>query len=153
MGSNIDKQDNSQGEMAANPHSALFHAIMGDPERAGTLIRDSLPPDLRERVRTTPPRVIEGTFIDQELRSSQTDKLFEVDLTSGKTALVHALLTNKTEHWMALQTMKYRIRIWERYAQDNPAVERLPIIIPLVFEADSHPWATLVNGQSNWARH
>lgn len=60
-----------------NPHDALFRALVDDIGRAGTLIREYLPPQIAARLAEGPPRLLDGSFVDEELRSSQSDRLFE----------------------------------------------------------------------------
>lgn len=127
-------------KMEVNPHGALFHALMDDPRRAQSMILDYLPPQMRQDFEDTLPRLIEGTFIDEELRSSQSDRLFEVDLKGGETALVYTLLTDQADRLMALRLSKYRVRIWERYVSENPTRYNLPVVIPMAFYIGDAPW-------------
>jgi len=67
-----------------NPHDKLFRALLDDPIRAETLIREYLPPALRDRLADARPELVDGTFVDARLRGSQSDRLFQVRLKSGK---------------------------------------------------------------------
>ena len=78
------------------PHDALFRALLTHPQRAATLLRDHLPENIRERLSDEPPRLIDGTFIDEALRGSQADRLFEVKLIGGAPLLIFALLEHKS---------------------------------------------------------
>ncbi len=93
--------------------------------------------------------------MDENLRSSQVDQLFEVQLCNGDTAFVYVLLEHKStsDPGIALQLARYKNRIWEAYAAgelpvDGPAypdtrvgrLRALPAIIPVVFYHGREPW-------------
>ena len=118
------------------PHDALFRALLEDTTRAGTLIREYLPETFAKLVSDEPAQLVDGSFVDEELRASQSDRLFKVRLTDGRPAFIYALLEHKStvDAGTPLQIMGYMQRIWRRFAGDD--VKRLlalPMIIPLVF--------------------
>jgi len=126
-----------------NPHDALFRALVDDPGRAGTLIREYLPPEIAAHLAEGPPRLLDGSFVDEELRSSQSDRLFEVALRDGRTALLYALLEHKStpDPRTPLQLLGYMVRIWDRYAvRDGARLGRLRPILPIVFYHGERPW-------------
>lgn len=127
---------------SANPHDAMFRVLMDDPERARTVLRDYLPPTVLEQMKDAPPKLIDGTFVDDDLRLSQSDRLFEVELKTGDPALVYTLLEHKSQAdpMTPLQMLKYMVRIWERYARNTPGALRLPMIIPMIFYNGPTPW-------------
>lgn len=47
------------------PHDKLFKALTDDPQVAGTLIREQLPPDIAALLADAPPNPVEGGFIDK----------------------------------------------------------------------------------------
>ena len=79
-----------------NPHDSLFRALLEDPQRARALIRDYLPAEITAQLADTPPEPVEGSFIDDALRGSQSDRLFRVQLVSGRPAFVDTLLEHKS---------------------------------------------------------
>lgn len=120
----------------AQPHDALFRALLEHPGRAAALLRDHLPESVAERLTGEPPRLIDGTFVDEALRGSQTDRLFEVRLKGDRPLLIFALLEHKSAPDPAtpLQLAGYMISIWKRYAEEDRArLGALPGILPLVF--------------------
>ena len=127
----------------ATPHDALFRALLTHPERAAALLRDHLPAPIIGRLASDPPRLIDGSFVDEALRASQADRLFEVKLTGGEPLLVYALLEHKSrpDPKTPLQIASYMINIWKRYADDHPdRLSRLPAILPLVFYHGTRDW-------------
>ncbi|MCY4243624.1 MAG: Rpn family recombination-promoting nuclease/putative transposase [Rhodobacter sp.] len=80
----------------ATPHDALFRALLTNPERAGAVLRDHLPEPIAGRLGPDPPRLIDGSFVDEALRGSQADRLLEARLTGGTPLLIYALLEHKS---------------------------------------------------------
>ena len=128
----------------AQPHDALFRALLDEPERADLLIREYLPPDIAALVTDEPVRAVEGTFIETgSLAASRSDRLFEARLTDGRRALLYVLLEHKSraDPGTALQMMGYMHRIWQQYAGGTASKLRaLPPIIPLVFYHGRRRW-------------
>ena len=126
-----------------NPHDSLFRALLEKPERAGTLLREQLPPAIAARLSAAPPRLLDGTFVDEALRNSQSDRLFEVALTDGRPALLYVLLEHKSapDPGTPLQLVGYLARIWQRYAGKKQArLKALPLIFPLVVYHGARSW-------------
>jgi len=125
------------------PHDGLFRALLDDPRRAAALIRDHLPAELAARLGDGPPRLVDGSYIDRELRGSQSDRLFQVALRDGRPAFLFVLLEHKStpDPGTPLQILGYMTRIWQRHAgRDAERLRGLPPIIPLVFYHGSQPW-------------
>ncbi|MBK1693075.1 Rpn family recombination-promoting nuclease/putative transposase, partial [Ectothiorhodospira mobilis] len=78
-----------------NPHDTLFKALLEDPGRAAVLLRESLPAALTKRMAEDPVPV-EGSFVDEALRDTHSDRLFQVRLRDGRTAFVYTLIEHKS---------------------------------------------------------
>ncbi len=131
------------GRPPAHPHDALFRALVEQPGRAAALLRDHLPEPVAARLTGKPPRLIDGTFVDEALRGSQTDRLFEVHLAGDRPLLIYALLEHKSAPDPAtpLQLAGYMVSIWKRYAgEDRERLRALPGILPLVFYHGARRW-------------
>lgn len=125
------------------PHDALFRALLDSPQRAGALLRDHLPSEVAALLAPEPPQLVDGTFIDEELRASRSDRLFAVTLTDGRAALLYTLLEHKSapDPETPLQILGYMLAIWRRHlAETGCPPTRLPPIIPLVFYHGDRPW-------------
>jgi len=125
------------------PHDALFRSLLEKPERAAALIRSHLPAEIAARLSEAPPRLLDGSFIDPELRESRTDRLFQVALCNGRPAFLYVLVEHKSrpDPGTPLQLLGYMVRIWQRHAgRAAGALVRLPPIIPLVFYHGPRPW-------------
>ena len=124
-------------------HDALFRVLLEDPERAATLLREYLPPALSARMADGPPKLIDGTFVDDKSRVTQSDRLFEVTLKDGPPVLVYTLLEHKStpDHGTPLQLLGYMVRIWTRFAEGKPArLRALPPIVPMLFYHGRSTW-------------
>ena len=126
-----------------NPHDALIRALLADPRDAGTLLREQLPPAVARQLSDTPPRLVDGSFVDPALRGTTSDRLYHVSLTNARPAFLYVLLEHKSrpDPRTPLQVLGYMLRIWERHAgRDTAKLTRLPPIIPLV----------LYHGRARW---
>ena len=127
----------------SQPHNNLMLAILSDPARAGSLLRASLPASVMERLSEELPVPLEGSFVDEQLRASRSDKLFELRYRNGGRGLLYVLLEHKSrsDPGTALQIEKYKTRIWEDYAQGKAErLRALPPILPLVIYHGKERW-------------
>ncbi|MDE0102451.1 MAG: Rpn family recombination-promoting nuclease/putative transposase [Bryobacterales bacterium] len=125
------------------PHDSIFQAILSDGLRSQAVLRAHLEPWQAELLTDELPVPLDRSFVDEELRSSQSDKLFEVRLRDGQPGFVYALLEHKSypDPGTALQVLKYKVRILEMYAQGRAGrLRALPTVIPLVFYHGAQPW-------------
>ncbi len=132
----------SPSRVPAQPHDRLFRDMLSNSQRAMALLHDHLPKEIAERL-TSELRLQDGSFVDEALRGSQADRLFEATLTGDKPLLMYFLFEHKSspDPNTPLQIAGYMINIWKRYAQDHPdRVHRLPAIIPLVFYHGDRTW-------------
>ena len=137
------KKNRAGNSVPATPHDALFRALLESPDRAAALIRGYLPAEIASLISDTPPKLLDGTFVDEALRGSQSDRLFEVQLNVGKPALLFCLLEHKSEPSLRtpLQLLEYKVQIWRRWAGNRAdRLRALPPIIPLVFYAGRQKW-------------
>ncbi|WP_366654689.1 Rpn family recombination-promoting nuclease/putative transposase [Fodinicurvata sp. EGI_FJ10296] len=128
---------------ASNPHDSLFRALLDDPGRAAVVVREFLPPAIASLITPEPPRLIDGSFIDETLADSQSDRLFEVKLTSGGTAFVYVLMEHKSslDARTPLQLLSYMVRIWDRFAGSRrDRLRALPPILPIVVYHGRRRW-------------
>ncbi len=128
---------------AGNPHDRLFRVLLDHPERAAVLIRSYLPSVVRARLADTPPKLVDGTFVNEALRGIQSDRLFEVRLKTGRPAFIYALCEHKSsaDPGTPLQLLGYMVAIWKRHAGHRASrLRALPPIFPLVFYHGQTAW-------------
>jgi len=82
-------------DLGPSQHDHFFRALMERPKTAGALLRERLPPTIAEQL-VGDPLLVEGTFVDEELRSSQSDRLYQVTLRGGRSAFIYCLVEHKS---------------------------------------------------------
>ena len=124
-------------------HDALFRMLVEEPDRVATLLRQYLPEGLSQRMADAPVKLLDSTYIDTTGRATQSDRLFEIQLTNNTPALIYTLLEHKSaaDPSTPLQLLGYMVRIWSRYAADKAdRLRNLPVIVPIVFYHGRHSW-------------
>ncbi len=129
------------------PHDHLFRLVFSDTEEAAAFLRARLPDPLRRRFQWSSLRQTPGTFVDQELRGSVSDLLFEVRraAAAGGEAgpqWLYVLFEHQSrpDRWMALRLLRYCCRIWEAGRRSYPDEKFLRPVLPLVFYQGKHRW-------------
>ena len=95
------------------PHDDLFRALLSDRERAGAFLRDHLPNEIAGHLQSDPPEIVEGSFSNEALRSTQSDVLLEVKTKGDDPAFVYVLAEHKSTPDIALplQLAGYMVEI------------------------------------------
>ena len=125
------------------PHDKLFRAVFSDAEEAAGLLRAALPTELREGMDWKSLKLLEGTFLDDALRESESDLLYEVAHgESGQRIWLYLLLEHQStpDPWMRFRLLKYCCRIWDAGIRDGHGTRELRPIVPLVFYQGSRGW-------------
>ena len=125
------------------PHDKLFKGLLDQPGAAGTLLRERLPAEISSLLTDDPPELLDGEFIDEALRGSQSDRLFLAQLKDGGDILLYVLIDHKScpEPGIILQLLGYMLRIWLRYAGGKAeALRSLPAILPMVVYHGASEW-------------
>ena len=81
------------------------------------------------------------TFIDGEFKEHSSDLLFLLPLKDGGEAYVYILFEHKSysDPWVALQLLRYMVRIWERDIKEGKSAS-LRLIIPIVIYHGEQEW-------------
>jgi predicted transposase/invertase (TIGR01784 family) len=122
-----------------SPHDRFFRESFGRPEIARNFLEEYLPPELRSALDLSLLELQDGSFVDEEMRASHTDLLYQTVLKEGQAAYVYFLFEHKSfpDPQVALQLLQYMLRIWQRQVRQETA---LAPIIPLV----------IYHGESRW---
>ena len=126
-----------------SPHEALVRALLSDPHRVKGLLGEMLPHEVLSLFCDELPEYLEGRHVDEEMRASQTDMLFRMNLKAGGFVFIFVLFEhrNQPDPRTPLHLMKCQVRIWEDYAGgDAEKLKSLPPIIPLVIYHGKEPW-------------
>jgi len=127
--------------MKGSPHDKLFKEAFANPRNAAAEIQSLAPPALVARMDFESLTPLAGSFRDVALADSSSDLLFSLRI-AGRNSLVYVLFEHKsaTDRWVPFQLLRYMVRIWERCRHDNPELERLPPILPLVVHHNDTGW-------------
>ncbi len=123
-----------------HPHDRYFRIGLQAPAEQAALAA-SLFPSLGPLLDPARFETLDGTFVDEGLRTHQSDVLLRTRL-AGHDVLIYLLIEHQrtVDEFMALRMMKYQARIWDRYLRENPGTERLPVILPAVIYQGERPW-------------
>ena len=103
-----------------------------------------MPDTLRNRFDWTTLTLVDGTFLDEELRESQSDLLYRVEhVETGQPMSLYLLFEHQSspDRWMRFRLLKYCCRIWEADFRDAPEPSELRPILPVVFYQGSRGWS------------
>jgi len=131
-------------EEIAHPHNNLVQVVMSDLAEARSFLQSYLPQELSQGLNWSTLKLREGSFIDEDLRGSETDLLYEVEPISGDASLwAYVLLEHQSapDRWMRFRLLKYCCRIWDMSFQEHPDQRQLRPIIPLVFYQGERSWS------------
>ena len=126
------------------PHDKLFRAVFSDAREAADLLQASLPDTLRNRFDWTTLTLVDGTFLDDDLRESQSDLLYRVEhVETGQPVSLYLLFEHQSspDRWMRFRLLKYCCRIWEADLRDDPELSELRPIVPVVFYQGPRGWS------------
>jgi predicted transposase YdaD len=135
------EQPGSSGGVVGQPHDALFRFVFGKPVHAASELRAVLPAPLVARLDLAGLRLVNGSFVDEELNNRHADVLMRTRL-DGREAFIYALIEHQSspDPMMPLRMLRYVMRIWDRYLQEHPKAKRLPMIVPLVVYQGARRW-------------
>ncbi len=126
--------------MSSTPHDALVRAILGQTEHAVGILRGLVPAGVADRADWSQLRLQSGSYVDSELRATESDLLFRLPV-AGHQAFLYLLLEHQStpDARLAFRLLRYQVRIWHRWTRDHPQ-SLLPPVIPLVIYHGRHPW-------------
>nr|VFK00821.1 MAG: conserved hypothetical protein (putative transposase or invertase) [Candidatus Kentron sp. H]VFK01870.1 MAG: conserved hypothetical protein (putative transposase or invertase) [Candidatus Kentron sp. H]VFK05223.1 MAG: conserved hypothetical protein (putative transposase or invertase) [Candidatus Kentron sp. H] len=105
-----------------------------------------------------PPELVEGSFVDEELREHLSDRLYKVETLNSKTAFLYLLIEHKStpDDKIGWQLLRYMAEILKQWEKKNPNWKRLPAIVPFVFYHGAEEWKIpneflhLVDAEEAW---
>jgi len=124
-----------------NPHDSFFRETFGRKEIAAGFLKEYLPDQLVQKIDLESLNIAKDSFIEKELQHHFSDLLYSVSYGKGQLYL-YFLFEHKSspDPWVALQLLRYQVRIWEQHRKQHPKDAQLPAIVPLV----------LYHGRRNW---
>ena len=125
------------------PHDKLFRAVFSDGPEAAALLRAHLPETVASGLQWSSLTLQDASFVDEELRDSESDLLFSVERSDGHPPIwLYVLLEHQSRpsRWMPFRLLKYCCRIWDRNRRTLPKEPYLRPILPIVFYQGRRRW-------------
>jgi predicted transposase/invertase (TIGR01784 family) len=117
--------------------------VFSDPRNAASHMRNTLPAAVVDRLDLDALAQRPGSFVDDDLRSRQTDLLFEAPFRNGDgKAFVYLLVEHQSrpDPLMPLRLLRYMLRIWDKLLTEDDQRRRLPPIVPMVLHHSAEGW-------------
>ncbi|MCX7114438.1 MAG: Rpn family recombination-promoting nuclease/putative transposase [Gammaproteobacteria bacterium] len=122
----------------SSPHDKLFRASMQYPEVARDFLEAHLPIDIKEKLDFKSIVTCQNTFIDEELKLTQSDVLLKLRI-EDKEGYIYVLAEHqsKPDPLMPFRLLKYMVKIWDYHQSLSKQKNGLPFpaIFPMVFYA------------------
>jgi predicted transposase YdaD len=131
----------TRADVAPQPHDALIKFTFSQREHAAGLLKASLPPEVIHLVTWSTLELETIDFVDRALRGRHADLLFSARMGDERLYL-YALIEQQREvqALMILRMGSYMWRQWERLVRDQPSLERLPPILPILIHHSETGW-------------
>jgi predicted transposase YdaD len=142
-------------KLLPSPHNCYFLFNFSRLPLVRNLLENYAGPEILTSFDLSTLRISSGSFVDDELRQSQADLLFEADLlpqtqqtpprrairSGPETGFLRLLLEHKSyqDSETPFQVMKYQMRVWEQ--QMRAGEPRTPIVSMVLYHGE-HPWNT-----------
>lgn len=131
--------------MTPRPHDALFRSAFEAPTAAAALVRDLLPPEVRDAIAWDTLKGENASYIQPALPERHSDLLFAAQLHAGTAVRIYLLLEHQStgDPTMPLRTLAYETRIWQRFlGEHSRSGTRIPPIIAVIISHVPGGWAT-----------
>src|SRR6266850_8020179 len=127
-----------------HPHDLMVRAVLSDVTEAISFLQAHVSEEVSQGLNWSTLRLVEGSFVDEDLRGSEADFLYEIARVSGQDAVwLYVLLEHQStpDRWMRFRLLKYCCRIWDVQLAERPAPRELRPIVPLVFYQGERSWS------------
>lgn len=125
------------------PHDKLFRAVFSDTAEAASLLQAAVPATIRDQLDWPTLTLLTGTFLDDDLRESESDLLYQIEHSGTQERVwLYALFEHQSspDKWMRFRLMKYCCRIWDASFREAPEQSQLPPVLPVVFYQGVQGW-------------
>jgi predicted transposase/invertase (TIGR01784 family) len=127
-----------------HPHDVMVRAVLSDVAEATNFLQRHLAEEVSQALNWSTLKLVEGSFVDEDLRRSEADLLYEVAHVSGEASVwVYVLLEHQStpDRWIRFRLLKYCCRIWDQSFREQPDQRELRAIVPLVFYQGERSWS------------
>lgn len=125
-----------------HPNDRLFKSVFSSPFNAAGLLKHHLPPALSALIQSESLSVENPSFLDPSLANLESDLFLKVGLC-GHDAFLFVLLEHQSspDTRLPLRILGYIVRVWERFARENPSTPRLPPVFPFLIAQTDRAWS------------
>ncbi len=127
-----------------HPHDMIVRAVLSDVAEATSFLQRHLPQEVSQALNWSTLTLLESSFVDEALRASEADFLYEIERISDEESVwIYVLLEHQStpDRWMRLRLLQYCCRIWEMSFREHPDQRELRAIVPLVFYQGERSWS------------
>ena len=127
-----------------HPHDMMVRAVLSDLAEATSFLQRHLPQEMSQALNWSTLTLHEGSFVDEDLRASEADFLYEIEhVSSEEPVWIYVLLEYQStpDRWMRFRLLKYCCRIWDMSFRAHPEQRTLRAIVPLVFYQGERSWS------------
>ena len=124
-----------------NPHDKFFRESFSQLDIIKDFLEHYLSADICKLLDLNRITIQKDSFIDNEFHEHFSDLLFLIPLKEGGEMYVYTLLEHKSypDPLVALQLLRYMVKIWERDVKDAK-IYKLRCIIPIVIYHGGSKW-------------
>lgn len=124
-----------------NPHDRFFKEVFSRHDVAADFLQHYLPAPIATLLDPASVELRRDSFVDPDLHQHFSDLLYAVRLHDGQDALVYVLLEHKSlpDRWVALQLLRYLVRIWGQERRRTQPGALVPIV-PMVLYHGRRAW-------------
>ena len=127
-----------------HPHDSMVGAVLRDLSEAASLLRTYLPDEVQQGLNWSTLKLAEGSFVDEDMRRSESDILYEIERASGDDSIwLYLLLEHQStpDRWIRFRLLKYCCRIWDMHLAQQPTPSELRPVVPLVYYQGERRWS------------
>ncbi|MFH0926746.1 MAG: Rpn family recombination-promoting nuclease/putative transposase [bacterium] len=128
-------------DKAHNPHDAFFKEVMGRKETASDFFRNYLPREVLKLIDINSLQIMKDSFIEKELKRFYSDILYQVAIGNEKVYL-YLLFEHQTtvDKLISFRLLRYMVKVWELEIKQQPGLDMLPPIVPLLLYHGKERW-------------
>ena len=91
-----------------HPHDLMVRAVLSDLAEATSFLQRHLPQEVSQALNWSTLKLVEGSFVDEDLRRSEADVLYGVERVSGEDSVwLYLLLEHQStpDRWMRFRLL------------------------------------------------
>ena len=127
------------------PHDGIVRLAFSELPQAISFFQEYLPAPVVEALDWDSLTLLDGTFVDEDLRQAETDRLYSIPFIEkdGETRILLYILfehQSSEDDWMPVRLLFYMCCIWKRWRSQHSIKDGLPLILPFVLSHAPGGW-------------